>query len=67
MFEETAALLRTHRSNIQRYRQLLETNLTDLERQFIDRRLSEELSAVERLSATAPAASSWNPQIGSPL
>jgi len=61
MFEETATLLRTHRSNIQRYRQLLETNLTDIERQFIDRRLTEELSAVERLSATMPAASSWGP------
>lgn len=61
MFEQTVTRLRTHRSNIQRYRQLLETNLTDLERQFIDRRLSEELSAVEKLSATMPAASSWDP------
>ena len=63
MFEETVTLLRTHRSNIQRYRQLLETNLTDLERQFIDRRLSEELSSVEKLTATLPAASSWDPQV----
>ena len=40
--ERFARLLRTHRNNIARYRGLLKTNLTDLERQFIERRLSEE-------------------------
>ena len=54
MFEENLALLRTHHKNIQRYRQLLETSLTDLERKFIDKRLSDEQSAVETLSATMP-------------
>ena len=43
--------LRTHRNNIARYRRLLKTNLTDLERQFIERRLSEEQSEFELLSA----------------
>jgi hypothetical protein len=42
MLDERIARLRTHRSNIARYRRLLETNLTDHERQFIERRLSEE-------------------------
>ena len=41
----------THRNNIARYRGLLKTNLTDLERQFIERRLSEEQSEFELLSA----------------
>lgn len=51
MIEESFARLRTHRNNIKRYRQLLETKLTDLERQFIERRLSEEQAAIESLSA----------------
>ena len=54
MVDETVARLRTHHSNIQRYRQLLETSLTDLERKIIDKRLSDEQSAVETLSATMP-------------
>jgi hypothetical protein len=52
MIEENFARLRTHRSNIRRYRQLLQTRLTELERQFIEKRLSEEQSAVECLAAT---------------
>jgi hypothetical protein len=51
MIEENFARLRTHRNNIKRYRQLLETKLTDLERQFIEKRLSEEQAAIESLSA----------------
>jgi hypothetical protein len=52
MTEENFARLRTHQNNIQRYRQLLETRLTDLERQFIERRLSEEQLALEALVAS---------------
>ena len=52
MVDESFARLRTHRSNIQRYRQLLETSLTDLEREFIAKRLAEEQSAVEGLART---------------
>ena len=50
MLDERFARLRTHRNNIARYRSLLRTNLTDLERQFIERRLSEEQSEFELLS-----------------
>ena len=35
-----------------RYRRLLKTKLTEFERQFIERRLSEERSAMERLAAS---------------
>ena len=51
MLDERFARLRTHRNNIARYRGLLKTHLTDLERQFIERRLSEEQSEFELLSA----------------
>ena len=50
MMDENIACLRTHRNNIARYRRLLQTKLTDLERQFIERRLSEEQSYYERLA-----------------
>ena len=46
--------LRTHRNNIQRYRHLLQTSLTELERQFVEKRLTEEQSHLERLAASLP-------------
>ena len=49
MIDEKLALLRTHRNNISRYRRLLKTNLTELEREYIDRRLSEEQLALGTL------------------
>ena len=52
MLNERFARLRTHRDNIARYRGLLRTKLTDLERDFIERRLSEEHSEFELLSAS---------------
>jgi hypothetical protein len=42
-----------YRNNIHRYRRLLKTELTELERQFIERRLSEERSAMENVAASA--------------
>ena len=53
MIDEKFALLRTHRNNITRYRRLLKTKLTEYERQFIERHLSEERSTMEKLAATA--------------
>ena len=50
MIEEKVARLRTHNSNIIRYRRLLETDLSDLERGFIEKRLNEERSAVKSLA-----------------
>jgi hypothetical protein len=56
--------LRTHGNNIQRYRGLLETSLTDFERRFIEKRLSEEQLAVENLAAriAAPLNTQLHPQ-----
>jgi len=34
--------LRTHQTNIDRYENMLKTELSDVERQFVQRRLSEE-------------------------
>jgi hypothetical protein len=42
MTDESLARMRSHRNNIRRYRQLLRTRLSELERQYIERRLSEE-------------------------
>jgi hypothetical protein len=42
-------LARAHRNNIQRYRQLLQTRLTEFERQFVERRLNEEESKLDLL------------------
>jgi hypothetical protein len=52
MTDEELARLRAHDSNISRYRRLLKTNLSDLERRFLERRL--ERSAVESLAHPAP-------------
>ena len=54
MIDQQLARLRTHRSNIQRYRNLLQTSLTELERQFVEKRLTEEQSKLESLAASLP-------------
>lgn len=51
MLDENLARIRAHRNNIHRYRRLLKTRLSQLERQFIERRLAEEKSALDGLSA----------------
>jgi hypothetical protein len=53
MIEENLARLRAHRNNIQRYRRLLETQLSDLERAYLARRLDEERAAAEAILQTA--------------
>ena len=50
MISEKLARLRAHRSNVHRYRRLLGTQLTELERRFIEGRLAEETEAFKRLS-----------------
>jgi len=47
MTEERIARLRTHRNNIDRYRRLLKTKLSEIERQYLEKRLSEEQAAME--------------------
>jgi hypothetical protein len=47
--------LRARWNNVRRYGQLLQTELTELERRHIERRLNEERSAIESItSSTAP-------------
>jgi hypothetical protein len=55
MIDESWDQLRARRNNVRRYRRLLQTELTDLERRYIERRLNEEKSAMESLtSSTVP-------------
>ncbi|MDE5442619.1 hypothetical protein GWG65_14410 [Bradyrhizobium sp. CSA207] len=57
MLDDNFARLRAHRNNIHRYRRLLKTRLSELERHFIERRLAEEQSALDSLTAaTFPVA-----------
>ncbi|KRP99914.1 hypothetical protein AOQ72_12185 [Bradyrhizobium yuanmingense] len=50
MLDEYLARIRAHRNNIHRYRRLLKSNLSDVERQFIEERLTEEQTVLESLS-----------------
>ena len=50
MTDDKVTRLRAHTNNISRYRRLLGTNLSDLERGFIERRLNEERLAVQSLT-----------------
>ncbi|WP_082908193.1 hypothetical protein [Bradyrhizobium neotropicale] len=47
------AALRSHRNQIHRYRRLLKSQLAEYERQYFERRLSEERHAFEALAAAA--------------
>jgi hypothetical protein len=51
MFEQNLARIRAHRNNIHRYRRLLRTELSDLERDFIDRRMVDEQASLGALVA----------------
>jgi hypothetical protein len=50
VINEQFARLRAHRNNVLRYRRLLATYLSDLERAYIERRLSEERASMEALT-----------------
>lgn len=54
--ELRSAKLRAHRDNIRRYKRILATDLTDLERQFVTRRLAEERSGIRELAGAAGGA-----------
>lgn len=55
MTDEKLARLRAHESNINRYNRLLKTNLSDIERRFLEQRLGEEMSAIENLAQHGPS------------
>lgn len=46
---ESIARLRTHQKNIERYENLLKTNLSDVELQYLQKLLSEEHFALAML------------------
>jgi hypothetical protein len=48
--------LRAHLRNIERYQSLLKTELTELELQYLEKRLSEERSAIATLHFGLPGA-----------
>ncbi len=50
MADEKLARIRARTSNIRRYRRLLQTQLTELERSFVLKRLSEEQDALAELA-----------------
>ena len=54
LFDHRLEQLRSHRNNIHRYRRLLQTQLSDLERAFIERRMCEEVAAMEGVAADIP-------------
>ena len=43
-------LLFAHKTNVEKYRRILETYLTAEERRFVERRLNEEQASLEQLS-----------------
>jgi hypothetical protein len=49
MIDFKASQVRRHRQNIERYCRLLATELTDLERQYLHKRIAEEHAQLERL------------------
>ncbi len=49
MMDGQTALIQAHRNNIRRYQRLLKTRLTNVERQYIEARLSEEQAALATL------------------
>jgi hypothetical protein len=59
MIEFNIAQARCHRQNIERYCRLLATELTDLERQYLHKRIAEEHAQLEglkkRQAGTTPA------------
>lgn len=54
-----------HRNNVQRYYRLLKTHLTDVERQYIECRLSEEQAALRAIAG--PQSSTTMLQVTRPL
>jgi hypothetical protein len=65
MLDENWDHLRARRNNVRRYRRLLQTELTELERRYIERRLNEEKSAMESL--TSSTVSLQNPRTDSQI
>jgi hypothetical protein len=55
MAMDESTRLSAHLRNIERYQNLLRTKLTEIEQQFLERRLSEERFAVAMLNFMSPS------------
>ena len=53
MIDLKTAQVRRHRQNIKRYCRLLATELTELERQYLHKRIAEEHAQLEQLEKVA--------------
>jgi hypothetical protein len=56
MIEFKTAQVPRHRQNIDRYCRLLATELTNLERQYLHKRIAEEYAQLERLEKASSRA-----------
>jgi hypothetical protein len=56
--DERSARLHSHQKNIDRYQGLLKTKLSEAEKQYFERRLSEERIAIAMLDVLSPSAAS---------
>jgi predicted DNA-binding helix-hairpin-helix protein len=65
MIDFKTAQVRRHQQNIKRYCRLLATELTDLERQYLHKRIAEEYTQLKRLeeSQAVTTSSSLTPLI----
>jgi hypothetical protein len=61
MIDFKTAQVWRHQQNIKRYCRLLATELTDLERQYLHKRIGEEYAQLKQLEKAAPKA---NPSQG---
>ena len=59
MIDFKTAQVRRHRQNIERYARLLATELTDLERQYLHKRIAEEYAQLKRIEKAAFQATAW--------
>jgi hypothetical protein len=62
----TSIRIQAHRANIERYRSLLASEITRVEREYVMRRIAEERAALRRLEQNAAGASP-SPSTGSDL
>jgi hypothetical protein len=56
--DEKIARLHTHEKNIDRYQGLLKTQLSEVEKQYLERRLSEERFSIAMLDFMSPPGAS---------
>ena len=60
---ERSSRLCAHLKNVERYLRLLETHLTETERQFLEKRLSEERFAIAMIDFMGPPKAHDDPRV----